>query len=259
MQVDPSDFRWGCGFLRTDSLPWLLPTLNLTSCWCPPGFLVSSLPPLALFQVRGRTALMIALEHSTIEKVKLLLDAGADLAAEDRFGDTALHKVPTSVDSDSNLELLLAKSKAELNQQNALGQTPLLCAAYFGEFDCIERLLDAGADASLPDNEGRILLHHAAQQLDACLVQRLLDADPDSVNAQEIDGHTPLMATVFHDSRREIFELDPQAAVEEHSEETDEGEEEDESRQQPAAPESEDETEEDEVEARNGRSYSGSS
>ena len=103
------------------------------------------------------TALEHAVSHANLKMVKALLDAGADVNAEDRAGRTAL----MSLDEDA---------------------TP----------DLVRALLDAGAEVKLRDDDGNSALAHAAARSTAEVVRRLLDAGA-KINTRNDEGQTALM------------------------------------------------------------------
>ena len=95
------------------------------------------------------------------ETIQLLIDAGADpnlLSRETRplheavFGDWGS---PTSV------RVLLSRG-ADINAPNENGQTALMVAAQHGEVECLRLLLEAGANRTLKDNQGKIALDYAS-------------------------------------------------------------------------------------------------
>ena len=113
----------------------------------------------------GTTPLHFAVDHCTLNAMTLLLDHGAnangavhDSADPLKNGDTALHLMIPGWEDDAQkvaaLNLLLGHG-AEINRQNARGETPLFIAAYLGTPAVIRALLAAGADASLKTAEGK--------------------------------------------------------------------------------------------------------
>ena len=59
------------------------------------------------------------------------------------------------------------------------GSTPLISAATFGRFEIAKKLIDAGADLSIKNNDGSTALHAAAFFGRVEIVQMLIDADAD--------------------------------------------------------------------------------
>ena len=89
-----------------------------------------------------------------------------------------------------DLSQLLLKHKADVNQQDSMGQSLLHIAAYDGHIKVIELLLKYGACVNLKDPFGFPPLYRAVVQMDIKIVKLLLEykADP---NVQ-INGCVPL-------------------------------------------------------------------
>lgn len=109
--------------------------------------------PVDAVRMDGRTALMVAGAHPAV--VERLLAAGADARARLPTGWTALHGAARQ--SPESVGLLL-DAGAEVDAAMASsGETPLHQAARSGRPAIVDRLLEAGADASLttrtPDGE----------------------------------------------------------------------------------------------------------
>ena len=89
------------------------------------------------------------------EEVASAIKAGANVNAAN--GDiTALHYAASN-DDPSVVEILL-KNGANVNARTELGGTPLLFAVQRGRAKIIELLLDYGANAAIPDSEGRTVM-----------------------------------------------------------------------------------------------------
>lgn len=97
----------------------------------------------------GDNALMIAAFKANLEAVKLLLDKGAQV---NRPGWTALHYGAAAGDL-AIIDLLLAK-KANPDALSPNHTTPLMMAARGGHILAIKRLLDAGANPTLKNQQG---------------------------------------------------------------------------------------------------------
>lgn len=144
----------------------------------------------------GRTALMLAARYGDGPMVHLLLEAGADVAARDRLGDTALHLAvsdPSRPAQRAVRHLVAAGSNVERTGQQA--HTPLVRAVVQGHDEGLDALLDAGADPNRPAG-GRSPLEHAAARGRTEAVQMLLRRggrwEAAAVDAARQAGHAKL-------------------------------------------------------------------
>ncbi|MCU0863742.1 MAG: ankyrin repeat domain-containing protein [Planctomycetes bacterium] len=115
--------------------------------------------PAAVNRKRQQPWLVRAARCADVEAVRILLDAGADVAAAEKGGYTALHwaaflGVPECV------ELLLARG-APVSPPAGNGLTPLHESVRCGHPALAARLLRAGADREAKDHEGKRPLDHA--------------------------------------------------------------------------------------------------
>jgi ankyrin repeat protein len=98
----------------------------------------------------GVTPLHLAVEKSSLEAVRLLLDQGADVNAVDRLGRSALLGAATlSSSSSSSVDIvkLLIEREADVNA-SSVWQSPLLAAVLSGSVQCVQALINAGADVN---------------------------------------------------------------------------------------------------------------
>lgn len=99
----------------------------------------------------------MACRHGRAAAVRKLLDRGADPNCQNKFGDTPLHLAVAS-HSREILNLLLACGQIEVDKKNEKGETALMLTVReklpFGA-DLIDDLLQAGANPSEKDNEGK--------------------------------------------------------------------------------------------------------
>ena len=102
--------------------------------------------------LNNRPVLLAYVWRDDKARVEKLLARGANVNAQDADGDTALHGAAQS----GNVEIarILLDKGANLNAKNRQGGTPLMWAAVYGHEDAAELLLSRGADSSLKDNDG---------------------------------------------------------------------------------------------------------
>lgn len=138
---------------------------------------------------RGTTPLMYAAAFGSLDAMKVLLAAGADVNAKNAFEATALMWCVSDLEK---ARLLVAKG-ANVNARSKQGSTPLLIAAADdGASEVVELLLERGADASVFDGSHSTALIAAAHANDLATVKLLLQKSAD-VNAKDAAGITPLM------------------------------------------------------------------
>jgi len=92
--------------------------------------------------IENSCAIMIAIQYSDTNTVKLLIDNGADVVTED--GDTPLHYA-AMYGRLGIFQMLIAKG-ADVNAKDRKAWTPLHIAAFDGEKEIIELLIAKGAD-----------------------------------------------------------------------------------------------------------------
>ncbi|XP_047101447.1 CARD- and ANK-domain containing inflammasome adapter protein-like isoform X4 [Schistocerca piceifrons] len=109
---------------------------------------------------RGRR-LIKAAHKGTVEEVRLLLAAGADVAARDGVGLTALHWAAQR--GDAAVVRLLLSAASDPDATTVLGETPLHLAAYCGHAEAAAALLQAGADRGVRATDWRTPLYIARQ------------------------------------------------------------------------------------------------
>ncbi|KAJ9518151.1 hypothetical protein QJQ45_010085 [Haematococcus lacustris] len=123
---------------------------------------------------------------------------GADAAARDRDGRTALH-LAVITGCEARVRLLLHAAQADLDVQDAAGYTALHLAVHRAcGSPVMAMLLLAGADVNVADRDGRTPLHLAALRphrhcagTGCCSLAALLRAGA-AADAQDKDGRTPL-------------------------------------------------------------------
>ena len=137
----------------------------------------------------GRTALHVATENGQDLVTELLIGEKASLEASDNAGRRPLHLATERGDEFAVKQLL--KAGADVNAALADGQTPLTIALENQWDGLVEMMLKtARADSSLED--GRSLLHLAAQTGNKSHILALLKNKKGDVNARDANKWTPL-------------------------------------------------------------------
>lgn len=141
--------------------------------------------------------LIEAAANGKTERVKSLLDAGADAEAKDNDGMTALL---AAVDEGHwETVRVLLDAGADANAKSEDGISALLAATYAGHTQTVKALLDAGAEVDAKDSDGWTALMQVTNG-GTEIVQVLLDAGAD-LEPKANSGVTPLMsALAFNDT-----------------------------------------------------------
>ena len=138
---------------------------------------------------RGATPLMHAAAFGSIDAMKMLLDAGADVNAKNNFGATALLWCAR----DGEKARMLIEHGADVNVRSKQGRTPLMLASMReGGADIVALLLSKGADVNVADTHGETALGLAAEYGGIDNV-RLLAAKRANIHALNQKGQTPLI------------------------------------------------------------------
>jgi ankyrin repeat protein len=144
-------------------------------------------------QVDGMTALHWSVHHDDLATANLLLAAGANAKAENRYGVTPLALACTNGNA-ALIELLLAAG-ADANAPLRGGETPLMTAARTGKVAAVKALLARGADANAKLPMGQTALMWAAAEGHTSVVEALLAAGAD-FRAAVNTGFTPMLFAV---------------------------------------------------------------
>ncbi|MDE3000877.1 MAG: ankyrin repeat domain-containing protein [Gemmatimonadota bacterium] len=122
-----------------------------------------------------------------VPTIDVLVDAGADVNAQDRDKKTPLHVAS----GEGQIAAISALIEAGADPNGLPGQvTPIYSAARNGHVAAIRVLVDAGADVNLPDN-GQAALRAASAEGHIGVISALLEFGVDP-NATTSDGTTPL-------------------------------------------------------------------
>jgi ankyrin repeat protein len=128
------------------------------------------------------TPLMIAANTSSLDAVKLLVQAGADLGAKDKKGRTAL-----TYAKQGKFKRVVAYLDAAYEKRDAGGELTLREAAATGTLYRVKALLEAGAEVEQSDERGQTPLMLAVTAGHAEVVKMLCEAGA-NVHATRGDG-----------------------------------------------------------------------
>ena len=136
-----------------------------------------------------RKKLMELVHPEKIEELReFLAEPEVDVnARDDKTHYTALMEAALS-DSVQSLKILL-EAGANVNKGNKTGETPLMCAAKHGSEECTNALLAAGADVNKRNKEGCTALWFALESDNVC-VEILINAGADVKMAHRVTART---------------------------------------------------------------------
>src|SRR5580704_14304394 len=138
----------------------------------------------------GITPLMYAAEIGSLDAMRVLIDRGADVNAQNDFGSTALM---WSVSDPSKVRLLLDHG-AQVNLAARSGRTALIIAGFTNPSAEVVRLLLAkGAKVDVMDKRHVTPMNAATFGNDTATVRLLVDAGADIETPDTFIGLTPLM------------------------------------------------------------------
>ena len=134
--------------------------------------------------------LVVAAKNGHLEVVRLLLEAGANKDAANRFGDTAL--MIAIKNGSRKVVQLLTDAGADKDAAKGLGAAALMIAAESGHLEVVRLLLEAGADKDAATQDRQTALMFAAENNRLKVVRMLLEAGADK-DVMNRNGETALM------------------------------------------------------------------
>ena len=141
--------------------------------------------------------LIEAVDNKNITEIKSLLNQGANVNAQEKYGWTPLHWA--ALNGYYDVAKLLIENGADVNIKNNGGWTPLHEAAFKECYDIVKLLIDNGADVNTQNEDGTSPLHISAMKGYRDIIKYLIENGAD-VNVQDKDGWAPLHYAAFWDS-----------------------------------------------------------
>jgi ankyrin repeat protein len=139
--------------------------------------------------VDGTTALHWAARADHLDLVRMLLTAGADASAADRYGVTPLYLAAEN--GNAAVIAALLDAGADVNAVAPIGETALMTAVRTGRLEAIELLIDRGAGVDARDREFEQTALMLAVREGRPKVVELLIARGADVDARTREGPTP--------------------------------------------------------------------
>lgn len=152
------------------------------------GSLLAHGSDIQAFNIAGWTALMNAAYKGQVAAVRLLLDKGASMTAQDPagFGESALHCA--AIAGQTEVARVLLEGGADIDAKTVSGATPLH-SAVVRSLELSELLLEKGADIDAQNNSGETPLLYAASDEYNGRAQPERDAGDDPEGALEEGDH----------------------------------------------------------------------
>lgn len=122
--------------------------------------------------------------------VQLLVDAEAEVNAEDGDGETPLHKLVRREDCKADMVEAFLKAGAQVNKDDKYSQQPLAVVCATQNADIVKTLLQHGANVHDTDDWGLTALHKAAQRSNPAVIDLLLKHGSDPTTTDN-EGRTP--------------------------------------------------------------------
>jgi ankyrin repeat protein len=149
-------------------------------------------------RIGGASALAVLADKGRGDFVRLLVDAGADVALPGAARKTPLMAAAISGNTDI-VKILLGADNAALDARDGDNWTALAHAVKKGRRDIVNLLLEAGADPETTDSRGLTPFNRAAVD-GRTEIMALLYAKGVRIDVRDNDGDTPLHLSVSNEN-----------------------------------------------------------
>lgn len=140
--------------------------------------------------IKGRTALSLAAEAGRNDIVEFLFEKHADFIP-DNNGSHAIHYAAQNGHVET-VELLL-KKEASINGKGAGDLTPLNFAAEMGHTKMVNFLVEKGANPNISNRFGKTTFHYAASNGHLEILKSLVKKNPEMIDTEDHRHNTPLI------------------------------------------------------------------
>ena len=140
----------------------------------------------------------VAIKRGDIEKAKSLISEGADVNVKDNAGWTPLHEAAMRYGSRDILELLISNG-ADINVKAINGSTPLHHAVVYLSQDCVQYLLENGANPKIENGDGKTAHALVSQKKSLILINQVTGDKPtfDNDVTHLDDKNKPMSCEIF--------------------------------------------------------------
>ena len=141
----------------------------------------------------GATPLLYAVKEGHEYQIKFYVSKNADIYAADKENNSPLTKALDKMNDGTNKSLLeMLVTKKNINTRDSNGNTPLhIAVTRHSTIECLEYLIDCGADLDTRNYAGDTILHAVVRQ-DNRPAGELLIARGANIYASNAQGYSPL-------------------------------------------------------------------